>query len=253
MAFMTKRNHSGPTPKFLVAFTVTLLFATGAMAGGYLEPEGTAAADSEEAQLTADHNRVIAQVLKDAFVPDVTLRAVITNPLTSERAVGLRTGKHGPEIFVAQSSRRLLDYAELDFERRNPGPDPRYSEMQFDLPGDPAEVKVSRCAYAIGDALAAKIETVWDGMLRQARPPQDAAQSDATGADVLTIDGTTFHFWKGGLTGVVYSPDATASAAALVAITDTMETVCEGNGRLAGTLNGQVDGLLARLQSGERK
>ena len=113
MTILTKHARPMRTGKFASVLAAALLFATGAMAGGYLEPEGMAAADSEEAQLTADHNRVIAQVLKDAFAPDVSLRAVITNPLTSGRAVGLRTGKHGPEIFVAQSSRRLLDYAEL--------------------------------------------------------------------------------------------------------------------------------------------
>ncbi len=85
-------------------FVLTLWLAVPAAAQDRRTPV------EEPGTLLAGHEARLRLVLKEAYGPDVALRAIVRPSFQAEYAVGLRRGAAGFEIFALQPSRQVWTY-----------------------------------------------------------------------------------------------------------------------------------------------
>jgi hypothetical protein len=248
------------------AALIFIALAAPALAGDHLSPEdsilGQAAFEyryaDEDARLDYYYANLVVNVFKDAFAPDVVLRAIRENPLVAESVVGVEQGKDGFRIFALESDVLLFRYAEIASEKhghvdkngKRAVDERAVAEFQADVPADPKDVKLTRCEAPIESALAGRVAKIWDVMLRGTRydsPTEVAAQDSVR---TVIVDGTTYHFSAQRMSGQVYATDAESDTGHLVRIADAMADYCkDGNDASLRSLTQSVGQLERRLQS----
>jgi hypothetical protein len=87
-----------------LAFALVLALATPAAAQKRLTPL------EPVPDVLADHDARVRLVFKEAYAPEVTLRAVVRPSFQVEYAVGLRSSAAGLEIFALRPSRQVWSY-----------------------------------------------------------------------------------------------------------------------------------------------
>ncbi|HEX5418750.1 MAG TPA: hypothetical protein VFY39_02005 [Gammaproteobacteria bacterium] len=149
----------------------------------------------EDMQFRTYHDQV-DYVLRDAFAPDVALRAIVYPSLFPEYAVGVKKDGDAYRIFSRSASKKMwLNTVIQSMKRRQitaSGPDgtddtqEQIEELEKSLPGDPEDVSAAdRCEVALGVPLATRLAAVWKTMLL------------GTGARTSPnrgLDGETYHF-----------------------------------------------------------
>lgn len=236
------------------ALLAMLLMANAAAAQEHLVP-----AEPDDSFISADYETLIATVLKEAFAPDVAIRVIIRNPLTSERAIGIRPEGGTARIFGLASEERLFSYAEIDAAKHEGESEKEiesWIEFLGPLPANPADVKVDRCEFTIPPALDQRIEAIWNVMLAGThRDPPPKPVPGPLYTTTTTVDGTIFEFAnRDGKQGTIYAPSAAGEAAEFIGIVDVMKDLCTtGNTNLTAKLSDKVARLDRHLESEQRK
>ncbi len=237
-----------------------------ALAGEHLWPEtslpGQAAFSHRypdaDAQIDYYYATVVETVFQGAFAPGVVLRAIRANPRVAESAVGIVQDREGFQVFVLQSRAMLFRYAEIaaakrghfDASGRHVIDEGLIADYQRDVPLSPRDVAVARCEAPLDAALAARIEAVWDAMLRATRYEKRVDGEGDARETVTRIEGTAYHFSAGALYGQAYAPDPGSRTDMLAAVADDMVAYCHGKNDAA--LTRDVGALEQRLQREER-
>jgi|1185.fasta_scaffold93261_2 hypothetical protein len=208
----------------LAVILSAVLLATSAMAQDHLVPKY-----KDGSFISKDFDRLINLVLKEAFSPDVTVRA-----LMGEHIVGIKIKDGRPQIFMLEPSVSLFSYAELDEERHEGKSEQEIVSMEDYLTlkaTKPEHVPINRWSVGINPELANKIEAEWTAVLSHTRTATDeemAVVHNAHGAgETITVDGTIYEFSDAhGGRGSAYGPDVRGNAAALTMIADDMYLAC---------------------------
>jgi hypothetical protein len=195
-----------------------------------------ASASSAQERLTSDRDRseypsLLREVLKDAFQPEVTLRAIVEPSFAPEYAVGLQQKMNGVEVFAIEPSRQVWGYiflgmlrrgqaeAETAYERQ--ATSEYIAEIEARLPANPADLPVSYCSMPIDGGIALLVEEAWKAML-------EPIASD--GQPLFNPDGTTYRFsmeiGDRRLAGQARSPDAGTRPGKLAKLAEAMRDYC---------------------------
>jgi hypothetical protein len=117
----------------------------------------------------------LRRVFREAFGPDVRLRALVRPSFETEYVVGLRREGAGYEIFAPRPSRQQVWFYQLvklyrsgragvmhvditdskSVPRDDTGDE--IAKLEKDLPPDPADLPMARCAAPVDDGLAADV------------------------------------------------------------------------------------------------
>lgn len=231
--------------KLALALAVTATWASQAVAADHLVPL-TAALPGYQATVRA--------VLKDAFAPDVRVRAIVEPSFQPEFAVGLRERRGQYVIFALQPRQQLWGYTVLEMTKRGQsmsgGRSPMTDDMkslEASLPADPAAVKVAHCEAKIDPALALRIVGAWKEMLVRVQRPEK---------DEIVLDGVRYEFSmtnaERSLSGGALSPSSGTAPAVLVDMTHAMRSYCQTRRKQdLATLDGATGDLLRRLRAEE--
>jgi hypothetical protein len=180
----------------------------------------------------------LRRVFRDAFAPQVRLRALITPSFAPESMVGLRQAGVGHEIFALRPRRQIWLYQAIRHYRYGrasvmslDGTDParqsakesaELARLEKDLPADPADMPLSRCAVTVDPALAAEVIAAWRTMLAAVETEEDLMPG---------LDGTTYVFSMetGGrsLAGETWTPNEGTAPARLARLAEAMHRYCE--------------------------
>ncbi|HEX6375773.1 MAG TPA: hypothetical protein VFZ91_08625 [Allosphingosinicella sp.] len=197
----------------------------------------------------ADYEADLQRTFRDAFGADVRLRAVVRPSFQTEYAVGLRQDGEGYEIFALRPSRQIWAYQMIKLYKSgqagvmifdgsdgddpdkllgDPDSEPRdgtadaIAQLQKDLPADPSDLPLSRCAVTVDDAVAAGVTAAWRRMLETVRPGEQLMPG---------LDGTSYIFSMetdgGALAGETWSPRAGTRPAKLARLAEAMREYCE--------------------------
>lgn len=220
------------------------LIAAPAFAGDHLVPK-----EGDPAFLVRDYDRITRLVMAEVFAPDVTVRFVVADPRGADYALGIRRRGGKAEILGLRAPEALFSYAEID-DARHKGASARDVAGWIDMlkPGhdDPKDVVPDRCALPVSNALAHRIEAIWDAVLAGTRPdpaprwpkPQKGApEKDAPKKDAPKIgiyagpstagEGTEYEFSnRAGAAGTIYSPRAEGALQDVIALAGRMDRLC---------------------------
>lgn len=179
------------------------------------------------------YEATVRLVLKEAFRPEVTARAIVYPSFSVEYAVGLRRVAAGWEIFgLHPTSHSVWSYTVLELMRQGrmgsmtmDGKDrtgEAMRDLQKGLPADPMDLPLSRCTLSVDGEVAAAVEAAWRTMLEDVRA-NPAAEAGA--------DGTSYHFSMDSgartLAGQIWSPQRGTRPAKLTGLAETMMEQCE--------------------------
>lgn len=215
------------------------------------------------------------RVFREAFDARVRLLAIVQRSFDTEYAVGLRQDGARYEIFALRPSRQVWAYQAiklyrsgragvmiLDDPKRDKGrkggrgaelidsgpelrdgTDDEVARLEKDLPADPADLPLARCAVPVDDAAAAGVTAAWRSMLEAVRPDEDLMPG---------IDGTSYLFSMEAdgraLAGETWTPRPGTRPAKLASLAEAMREYCET--RAAGHL--EEIAKLARELGGTR-
>lgn len=210
----------------LLASAVVMVVATPAAPQQRLVPE------EKTIPILEKYEERVRQVLKEAFGPEVKLRAIVHPAFAPEFAVGVRQRGDRHYVFAIQPSQSVWTYTWLEVMREGragvmslDGRDQTPSEIQrltAALPADPSDLPLSRCEAPVDVELAASIMSAWKNMLEEVRPGEE----QPTGTD-----GVTYHFSMESdgrpLAGQIWSPDRDTRTARLAKMADTMRSYCQ--------------------------
>ncbi|MEA3065518.1 MAG: hypothetical protein QOJ27_1970 [Sphingomonadales bacterium] len=206
----------------------------------------------EPSGVLADYEADVRRVFREGFAAGVMLRAIVRPSFSEEYAVGLRRTQKGYEIFALQPSRQIWAYQAIRLYKRgragviildDPGPggksgkraellgDPgaalrdgtaeEVARLEKDLPADPGDLPLERCAAAVDDGAAAALTAAWRRMLDAVRPDEDLMPG---------LDGTSFHFSMEAdgrrLAGEAWSPQEGTRPARLARLAEAMRDYC---------------------------
>jgi len=222
------------------------------------------AAPAELAGYAADLRRTF----REAFGPDVILRAVVRPSFETEYAVGLRRQGTGYEIFALRPERQVWSYQMIKLYRSgragvmtfdgadsddpdklfgDPGSKPRdataeaTAELEKGLPADPGDLPLARCALAVDNPTATALEGAWRHMLGAVRPGEEL---------LAGLDGSsyTFSMEVAGrtLAGETWTPRRDTRPGRIARLAEAMREYCET--REAGRLP-EIVRLARRLGS----
>jgi hypothetical protein len=184
------------------------------------------------------HEVNLRRVFRDAFAPQVRLRALITASFEPESMIGLRRSEAGYEIFALRPKREIWLYQAIRHYRYgrsgvvsldggNPAAQSaresaELARLEKDLPADPADMPLSRCSAPVEPALAAGVATAWQTLLEAV----DTEENLMPG-----LDGTTYVFSMetGGrsLAGQTWTPNEGTPPAKLARLAGAMRRYCE--------------------------
>ncbi len=219
-------------PRSLLALTLAAFAASGAPAQQRLVPPEPVDG------VLAEHQARLRTVLKDAYGPDILLRAIVQPSFQLEYAVALRRQGAGFEIVTLQPARHIWAYSAIAILKSGHGGSFRttgddftgelvdttaesIADLEKDLPANPADLRVSRCAVPVDAAASAALIRAWRRMLLEVRPPKQPQGG---------TDGTTYSFSmeEGGrtLTGETWSPRRRTRPARFAAIAAAMFAYC---------------------------
>ena len=229
-----------------------LRLALTAAAAATLEP---AAASERLPKSMAEHPRLapveapipplegyeadLKRAFREAFGPDVRLRAIVRPSFEAEYAVTLRRTGDGHEIFamrpvsqqvwayqmakLLRSGRAGVMHIDLTDPKSVPRDDTadEISRLEKDLPPDPADLALHRCAVPVDGRLAGDLAGAWRSMLEEVRPDEELMPG---------VDGTTYVFSmeSGGraLGGQSWTPREGTRPARLARLAEAMLSYC---------------------------
>lgn len=186
-------------------------------------------------------------VFREAYAPDVEVRAVVRPSFQPEYAVGLRRGAHGHEVFLIRPSSQIWGYTSAEMMEQ--GHVVVVSENRVEtaqetertrrsLPPSVSDMPIARCSVAVDEETAAALIRAWRRMLE---PP-------GLGPREFGFDGVTYRFSMeiGGrqLEGEVW--DGSPSQLSQPQLADAMADYCTTRSRSIQTALWS-GGLLAAL------
>lgn len=232
-------------PALRISLLGGLLLALAPAAAGERRPESMAAhsrlapVEAAPGPLAA-YEADLRRVFRDAFSPDVRLRALVRPSFETEYAVGLRGAKGGYEIFALRPSRQQVWFYQLiklyrsgragvmHVDIMDPKSVPRdesgeeLARLEKDLPPDPGDLPLARCATPIDDGLAANLIGAWRSMLEAVQPDEELMPG---------VDGTTYVFSMESdgraLAGETWTPQEGTPPAKLAHLAETMLGYCQ--------------------------
>lgn len=237
---MTLTEHIQPLldKRLPAAFAAGLLIVSAPARGqdDHLFPESALLSSGQllnkPPRLDADYDIAVATVFRDVFAADTVLYADADNPLGGIRFVGLKKNKGEWRIFSFGEEVRLLRYAEIAEADRD-GDIQRANGYRKEVPARPEDVPLERCEKPLEAALAQRIASLWDTMLRATRYVTReeilvANKNIAANGGLVTVlvDGTAYHFYAGGMVGQTYNPDVGTAPDLLSRIAEAMARAC---------------------------
>jgi len=218
---MTLTEHFKPLldKRLPAAFAVLLLSAVPAFAIDHLAPPIG----------IAQYEDQLAKTFKDVYADDIQLRAVVEPSFGREFAVGVRLSDGLYSIVYLQAK----DSVWQSIVNKESGP-------LVTTRGVPM-VRVEKCQHQIPSALAQRLSSIWDQMIRGIEPD-----------DSVGLDGTSYYFSKivdGEFkTGMAWSPEVMTKTGGLVGIVETMKQLCAAPRKsLLEQLNRESNDVLTRI------
>lgn len=205
------------------------LIAADAKAADHLAP--VAPNPSKFEQL---YNEIEDYVLMSGHTADVTIFVRIP-----EGVAGLKRSDGHAKLFLVRSPEVLLNYAEIEYDRRYEPDGSRqfeafHAERMKDSPEDWHNIEAEYREVPVDAALADALEEIWRVMLDGARPVTRAEVEElhpvVDGYSSFSDADTSYEFSDGRRTAGVSSLDARGRVAELVQLMNAMMEACEHQG-----------------------
>jgi hypothetical protein len=224
--------------------------ATPALAQDRLAAVGlgdTAGVDTYEANIHG--------LFKDAYAPEVRLRAVVEPSFSPEYVVGLRQRAGAYSLFALQPAKQIWGYSVLALMKKgeitvqnpdgSPGTAQAIRRIEEGLPPRPGAVALTRCEAPIEPALAQRLIDIWSRMLAKVRPGEKLQ----TGFDGEITEFSMTNE-SGPRVGFTWSPRAASESGLLAATAYAMKAYCGSRaGQGLSKLDQTSGDLAARLEA----
>jgi len=207
---------------------LTGLLAAGVVLGA--QPCGAADRLAPMANGVPGYQPMVDSVLKEAFAPDVRLRAIVEPSFSPEYVVGVREREGGYWLFMVRPDSQVWRYmvarmaqgGQIQAYKPDGSPDTGYeARVKAGLPERPEALKLERCEVRLKPALAAELVADWRAMLAKVRPGYrpDMGLDGETYLFSMEVDDRT-------LAGGAWSPEPDSEPGRLVAVVEAMRDAC---------------------------